>query len=238
MPSFARFYPDSKFNLNLSGNRILEMLKGMRTTIPQSSLNCWMHQLMEMLRLKLEPLMPDEIRQSKFTNNDGTRLLVRSRKTSDDPQKYNTEYVQAVLSLEKKLCVMLYDEGTRDHMLQEEKVFKDSFIIGFIADRTSQYPAIVRDLERQKLLRQTCWFHGQHYLVDAYLVDVRMEPLLILTNSLFHIERVFLSEEDQSRKPDWLFVKNGALRLLIELWKCSGQCGRQAVNTEKWFTGL
>ena len=198
MPSFARFYLDSKFNYNLSENRILEMLKGMSTNIPQSSLNLWMHQIMEMLRMKLEPLMLDVIRQSQFTNNDGTRLLVRSRENQGEPLKYNIEYVQATLSLEKKLCVMLYDEGTRDHMLQEEKIFKNSSIIGFVADRAPQYSAIVKDLEEQHLLRQACWFHGRHYLVDAYLVDSRMEPLLILINTLFYIERRFLLEDDQS----------------------------------------
>ena len=153
---------------------------------------------MEMLREKLEPLMLEAIRQSKFTNNDGTRLLVRSRETPDDPLKYTIEYVQAALSLEKKLCVMLYDEGTRDHKLQEEKIFKDSSIEGFVADRTPQYPAIVKDLEGRELLRQACWFHARHYLVDAYLVDSRIEMLLILINALFYIERVFLQEDDQS----------------------------------------
>ena len=198
MPSFARFYLESKFSYNLSENRILEMLKGMKTSIPQSSLNLWMHQIMEMLREKLEPLMLEAIRQSKFTNNDGTRLLVRSRETPDDPLKYTIEYVQAALSLEKKLCVMLYDEGTRDHKLQEEKIFKDSSIVGFVADRAPQYPAIVKDLDGRELLRQACWFHARHYLVDAYLVDSRMEMLLILINALFYIERVFLQEDDQS----------------------------------------
>ncbi len=198
MPSFARFYLESKFSYNLSENRILEMLKGMKTNIPQSSLNFWMHQIMEMLREKLEPLMLEAIRQSKFTNNDGTRLLVRSRETPDDPLKYTIEYVQAALSLEKKLCVMLYDEGTRDHKLQEEKIFKDSSIEGFVADRAPQYPAIVKDLEGRELLRQACWFHARHYLVDAYLVDPRIEMLLILINALFYIERVFLQEDDQS----------------------------------------
>ena len=125
-------------------------------------------------------------------------LLVRSRETPDAPLKYTIEYVLAVLSLEKKLCVMLYDEGTRDHMLQEEKIFKDSSIVGFVVDRAPQYPAIVKDLEGQELLRQACWFHARHYLVDAYLVDSRMEMLLILINALFYIERVFLQEDDQS----------------------------------------
>ena len=174
MPSFARFYLESKFSYNLSENRILEMLKGMKTSIPQSSLKFWMHQIMEVLREKLEPLMLETIRQSKFTNNDGTRLLVRSRETPDDPLKYTIEYVQAVLS------------------------FKDSSIVGFVADRAPQYPAIVKDLEGQELLRQACWFHARHYLVDAYLVDSRMEMLLILINALFYIERVFLQEDDQS----------------------------------------
>ena len=65
---------------NLSENRILDMLKEMKTNIPQYSLNLWMHQIMEMLRERLEPLMLEAIRQSKFTNNDATRLLVRRRK--------------------------------------------------------------------------------------------------------------------------------------------------------------
>lgn len=60
--SFARFYLESKFCNNLSENRILEMLKGMKTHILLSSLNLWMHQIMEMLRERLEPLMLEAIR--------------------------------------------------------------------------------------------------------------------------------------------------------------------------------
>ena len=198
MPSFARFYLDSKFNLNLSENRIIQMLKSMHTRIPQSTLNRWMHQIISMLRERLEPLMLEAIRQSKYTNNDGTRLLVRSREAEDMPFKYQIEYIQAALSEEKKIVVMLYDEGTRDHSLQENKIFKDSSIRGFIADRAPQYKTIVDDLESQNLIRQACWFHFRHYLVDAYLVDVRMEDILILCNSLFYIERSFGDEEDQS----------------------------------------
>lgn len=91
MPSFARFYLESKFRYNLSENRVLDMLKGMKTNIPQSSLNLWMHQIMEMLRERLEPLMLEVIRQSQFTNNDATRLLVRSRETPEDPLKYTRD---------------------------------------------------------------------------------------------------------------------------------------------------
>lgn len=217
MPSFARFYLESKFGYNLSENRILEMLKGMKTGIPQSSLNLWMHQIMELLRERLEPLMLAAIRQSKVTNNDATRLLVRSRETPEDPMKYTIEYVQAALSLEKKLAVMLYDEGTRDHMLQEEKIFKDSCIEGFVADGAKQYPAIQKDLEGKKLLRQACWFHGRHYLVDAFLVDPRMEPALILVNSLFYIERMFLREDDQSPEARLRFRKKWSAPIVDRL---------------------
>ena len=217
MPSFARFYLESKFSYNLSENRILEMLKGMKTNIPQSSLNLWMHQIMELLRERLEPLMLAAIRQSKFTNNDATRLLVRSRETSEDPMKYTIEYVQAALSLEKKLVVMLYDEGTRDHMLQEEKIFKDSCIEGFVADGAPQYKTIQKDLEEMKLLRQACWFHGRHYLVDAFLVDPRMEPALILVNSLFYIERMFLLEDDQSPEARLEFRKKWSEKIVDRL---------------------
>lgn len=198
MPSFARFYFESKFAFGLSENRILEMLKSMKTRIPQSSLNRWMHQIMTHLRERLEPLILAAIRQSRFTNNDGTRLLVRSRDEESGNVSYSIEYIQAALSLEKKLVVMLYDEGSRGHELQEEKIFKDSNIECFVADRFSAYQTIVNDLEGQHLQRQACWFHGRHYLVDAYMVDHRVEDVIKLINALFYIERIFQDEDDTS----------------------------------------
>lgn len=198
MPSFARFYFDSKFNLCLSENRILEIIKSLKTKMSQSSLNRWMHQIMTVLRERLEPLMLEAIRQSKFTNNDGTRILVRGRDADGRPFKYKIEYIQAALSLEKKLCVMLYDEGTRDHTLQEEKIFKGSAIQCFVADGAPQYKKIVKDLECQHITRQACWFHARHYLVNAYLTDKRVKDIIILVNYLFYVERKFLEQEDQS----------------------------------------
>ncbi|MGM9767096.1 MAG: transposase, partial [Candidatus Cryptobacteroides sp.] len=214
MPSFARFYFESKFAFGLSENRILEMLKSMKTRIPQSSLNRWMHQIMIHLRERLEPLILAAIKQSKFTNNDGTRLLVRSRDEESGNVSYSIKYIQAALSLEKKLVVMLYDEGSRGHEVQEEKIFKDSNIECFVADRLSVYQAIVEDLEDQHLQRQACWFHGRHYLVDAYLVDHRVEDVIKLINLLFYIERVFQGEDDTSPEARLAFRKRWSKRIV------------------------
>lgn len=220
MPSFARFYLDSKFNLCLSEGRIISVLKSLRTKIPQASLNLWMHQIMSVLMERLEPLMLEAMRLSKFTNNDGTRILVRSREADDKPFKYKIEYIQAALSLEKKLCVMLYDEGTRGHELQEEKIFKDSTIECFVADRAPQYVEIVTDLEKQKKLkRQACWFHGRHYLCDAYIVDKRVRPIIQLINTLFYIERMFKLEEDQSPEARYRFRMKWSLTIVNKIMK-------------------
>lgn len=68
-----------------------------------------------------------------------------------------------------------------------------------------------------KLLRQACWFHGRHYLVDAFLVDPRMEPALILVNSLFYIERMFLLEDDQSPEARLEFRKKWSEQIVDRL---------------------
>ena len=189
MPSFARFYLESKFGFHLSENRILEMLEGMNTHIPQSSLNNWMHEIMEFLRLNLEGLMLAAIRQSFFTQNDETRILVRSRENVNAPFKYKVEYIHAELSQEVKLLVMKYEEGSRDHSVQEENFFKGSNIKYFLSDRAKMYETIEKDLAEFYVERCSCWFHARHYLVDACITDVRMKPLLLLINALFYIEQ-------------------------------------------------
>lgn len=189
MPSFARFYLESKFGLHLSENRILEILEGMKTHIPQSSLNEWMHEIMKYLRLNLEELMLEAIRQSFFTQNDETRILVRSRENMNAPFKYKVEYIHAELSNEVKLLVMKYEEGSRDHSIQEENFFKGSNIKYFLCDRAKMYETIEKDLAEFYVERCSCWFHARHYLVDAYISDERMKSLLLLINALFYIEQ-------------------------------------------------
>lgn len=189
MPSFARFYLDGKFALNLSENRILQMLESMQTKIPQSTLNNWMHQIMELLRQRLQHLMIESIKRSLFTHNDETRILVRSREDKNAPFKYNMEYIHAALSLEKKLVVMLYKDGSRDHGIQEESFFRDSDIKCFLADRAPLYQTIERDLEEYHIMRAACWFHFRHYMVDAYISDSRVYDIIEYVNFLFYVEK-------------------------------------------------
>lgn len=189
MPSFARFYLDGKFALNLSENRILQMLESMQTKMPQSTLNNWMHQIMELLRQRLQHLMTESIKRSLFTHNDETRILVRSRADKNAPFKYNMEYIHAALSLEKKLVVMLYKDGSRDHGIQEDSLFKDSDIKCFLADRAPLYQTIERDLAEYHIMRAACWFHFRHYMVDAYISDSRVYDIIEYVNFLFYVDK-------------------------------------------------
>lgn len=189
MPSFARFYLDSKFALNLSENRILEMLESMETKIPQSTLNNWMHQIMEVLRKNLQQLMLEAIKRSLFTHNDETRILVRSRADKDAPFKYNMEYIHAALSLQEKLVVMLYKDGSRDHSIQEEAIFSGSDIKYFLADRAPLYQTIEKNLEEYHIIRVACWFHFRHYMVDAYISDSRVYDIIEYVNFLFYVDK-------------------------------------------------
>ena len=238
MPSFARFYLESKFAYGLSENRIIEMLKSMRTRIPQSSLNLWMQQIMAHLRERLEPLILAAIKRSKFTNNDGTRLLVRSGDSETGDVSYKIEYIQAALSMEKRLVAMLYEEGSRGHELQEEKIFRDSSIECFVADRLSVYQTIVEDLADQRLKRQACWFHGRHYLVDAYMVDHRVEDIIKLINLLFYIERVFQDEDDTSPEARLAYRRRWSKRIVDRIMHNNAieRCFRHiAIGRRNWL---
>ena len=189
MPSFCRFYFDSKFAYNLSEENIIRMLKSMKCHFPQSTLNKYIHQIMDYLRVRLETLMREVIRTCGFVQNDETRILVRSRKKKEENFKYNTEYIHAALSLEKKLVVMLYKEGSRSHEIPEEKIFRGSLIECFTADRAPLYVALEKDLEEYYLQRQACWQHARHNFVDAYVSDHRVLVIIQLINALFLIER-------------------------------------------------
>ena len=57
MPSFCRFYLESKFAYHLSENRLLDMLSQMGMKVAQSTLNGWMQQIMTYLRERLRPVI-------------------------------------------------------------------------------------------------------------------------------------------------------------------------------------
>ena len=192
LPSFARFYLDMKIHYNVSENRILEMLKDMEAFMPQSSLNKWIHEIMTGLRERLLPLMIEVVKSSTYTNNDETRILVRNL-LEDKPDKYKVEYIHAALSLEKKMVVMLYGEGSRSHTIPEEQIFEHSNIKYFTADRAKLYDTVVKNMEEKygiEIKRSACWFHARHYFVDAFIADHRVRTIIKLMNYLFYIERV------------------------------------------------
>ena len=189
MPSLASFYLNSKFGYSLSENRIIEMLTESGADIPQSTLNKWMHEIMTLMRERLQSRMLEVIKLSYFTQNDEVRVLVRSRKDKDSDFEYHVEYIHGCLSPEMKMVVMLYDEGTRGHSVPEEMIFRNSNIRCFIADRLSAYTTIVKDLEEYNLVRACCYFHGRHYWCDAYVSDSRALPVINLINSLFLVDK-------------------------------------------------
>lgn len=188
-PSFFRMYLEMKFVHNVSENQILDILEGMGCKVSQSTLNDWAHKGMALLRSMFEDIMIVKVRMAKMTHNDGTRFDVRSRESKNAPFKYHTEYVQAVLAPEVRTVVMLYEEGSRSHEVQENLIFKGSDIRAFIADRYSGYGAIVKDIEEYHLQRAACWFHARHYFADAYVSDHRMAQIITWINALFLIER-------------------------------------------------
>lgn len=57
MPSFCRFYLESKFAYHLSEKRLLDMLSQMGMKVAQSTLNGWMQQIMTYLRERLGPVI-------------------------------------------------------------------------------------------------------------------------------------------------------------------------------------
>ncbi len=89
---------------------------------------------------------------------------------------------------------MLYDEGTRNHMLQEEK-----------SSRVA--PGL--------LVPCSPLFGG------CLLVDSRMEMLLILINALFYTSESSFKKMTKVQNIAWSSVKSGASLSLIASWKCS-----------------
>ena len=188
-PSLAAFYFDQKIGYGMSEARILQMLTQMGGNIPQSTLNGWVHGVMGYLKDRLQAPMKDAIRLSVYTHNDGTHIIVRSWNKDKKCFEYHVEWIHGVLSPDMKTVVMLYEDGSRSHTIQEEEIFKGSKIRSFIADRAPLYETIVKDLEEYHIVRASCWFHARHKFVNAFVSDKRMAAVIDLINALFLVER-------------------------------------------------
>ena len=188
-PSLAAFYFDQKIGYGMSEARILQMFAQMGGNFAQSTLNGWAHDVMGYLKDRLQEPMKDAIKLSVYTHNDGTHIIVRSWNEEKECFEYHVEWIHGVLSPDMKTVVMLYENGSRSHTIQEEEIFKGSNIKSFIADRAPLYETIVKDLEEYHIVRAACWFHARHKFANAYISDKRMAQIIDLINGLFMIER-------------------------------------------------
>ena len=114
MPSFCRFYFESKFAYNLSEENVIRMLESMKCHFPQSTQNKYIHQIMDYLRVRLESLMLEVIRSCGFVQIqliNALFLIEREAKarnyTPERRHRFRLEYsasiVGKIMSLLKKI---------------------------------------------------------------------------------------------------------------------------------------
>lgn len=144
-PSFAAFYLRLKISYNVSEQNILRALKAAGCSIPRETLNKYIQRIEKEIRGLLQPAMADEIKESRFTHNDETRLRVKCPDKTNAVVGYHTEYVHGILSPSAKLLLLLYDQGSRGHQVQEE-IMKGSGVECFVCDKAKMYPKIVKDI--------------------------------------------------------------------------------------------
>lgn len=175
----------------MSEQSILKMFKKMQADIPQQTLNKWMHKVLKRMRDCLDGPLKNRLRQSTYTQNDETRLSVRSKDDKTGKYSYHTEYVHAMLSPEMKLVYMTYNEGSRSHKIQKE-IIEGSNIHAITCDKAAIYKTLEKCFEEYGLVRSSCWFHGRHKLTDAYLTDHRMGSAMPFIYSI--LERCKLND--------------------------------------------
>ena len=194
-PTFASFVLEMKYGYNIPESRILEMLGKAGCRIPQATLNRWMHAVIEGLQAVLMPEIEKTIRNTRFTHNDETRILVCSQADDESSPSYKTEYIHGLLSPEANLFMMLYEKGSRGHQVQK-RIFEDSNIMAFLADRCPMYGTLVSTLGSAPPVRGACWIHFRRYLLHAYLQDNRLEPMVQLLARLFQAEKIISGIKD------------------------------------------
>lgn len=105
--------------------------------------------------------IPTDMRNGREGLTTIVREYFHRNLLEDKSDKYKVEYIHAALSLEKKLVVMLYGEGSRSQTIPEEQIFEHSNIKYFTADRAKLYDIVVKSIEEKygvKITRTACWF--------------------------------------------------------------------------------
>lgn len=251
-PSFAALYFRMKFCYNVSEQNIIRALSACGCRMPQATLNKYIQEIEDVLMSFMLDAMKQEIRDSRFTHNDETRLRVKGEIEKEGIVSYHNEYIHGILSPSCRLMLMLYRKGSRAHDIQEE-IFDGSSIECFVADKAKMYPKIVRDVGQKgtSLVRGSCWVHGRREIFDAAKTDSRMIPILKLIQFLLRMnakwredglsEQECLKKRQDEARPivEAIFFR---LRLIMSMGNEYGETVRKAVqyilNDEEGFTAF
>lgn len=195
-PSFLAFYFRMKISYNVSEENIVKALKACGCDIPQETLNKYIQKAEKALRDFLWDAMVKEIQSSRFTHNDETRLRVKSPDKQTGIVGYHNEYVHGILSPSAKLLLLLYEDGSRGHEVQES-VMRGSQIECFVSDKAKMYPKIVTDILNdigQAIIRGGCWVHHRRDVFKIARYDKRFKRLLKALKILFRLEAEWREE--------------------------------------------
>ena len=189
-PSFAAFYLRLKISYNVSEQNILRALAAAGCDMPQATLNRYIQKTENAVKEFLQEAMTDEIKESRFTHNDETRLMVKCPDKKTGMVGYRNEYVHGILSPDARLLLLLYDKGTRGHEVQEE-IMRESKIECFTCDKAKMYPKIVRDIRNaldREIIRASCWVHWRRQIYELAKYDSRFKAILKALQILFRLE--------------------------------------------------
>lgn len=189
-PSFLAFYFRLKISYNVSEENIVRALKACGCDIPQETLNKYIQKAEKAIREFLWEAMVKEIQSSRFTHNDETRLKVKSPDKQSGIVGYHNEYVHGILSPSARLLLLLYEDGSRGHEVQEA-VMRESQIECFVSDKAKMYPKIMTDILNatgKTMIRGGCWVHFRRDVFKIARYDKRFKRLLKALKILFRLE--------------------------------------------------
>lgn len=215
-PSFIAFYLRLKISCNVSEQNILRALQAAGCDMPQPTLNAYIQDAETVIREFLQDAMAEEIKESRFTHNDETRLMVKCPDKRTGVVGYHNEYVHGILSPSARILLLLYDDGSRKHDVQEE-IMRDSRIECFTCDRAKMYPRIVKDIVNaldKEIIRASCWVHWRRDVYDLAKYDSRFKPILKALKILFKLETKW--REDGIGEQERLDKRHGLSRPIVD----------------------